>query len=199
MASEVVRAVLNHVWNALDPLEIPCALVGGLALAVWSHPRSTRDVDLLVGVDSSHAQPVIDALCAVGCRPKKSPPLFRVGEQSFVQLLFTPTGEFYDVQLDLLLAETAYQKTALERCVERNVPGVDRPIRVLNCDDLILFKLVAGRMVDRADAAMLMRENRDAVDFAYLGDWVARLNLSGEFHEIWRDAFPGEPVPGNGE
>ena len=195
MASEVVRAVLNKVWDALDPLEMPCALVGGLALAVWSHPRSTRDVDLLIGVESAHVQPVIDALYAIGCRAKRSPPLFRIGDQSFVQLLYTPSGEFYDIQLDLLLAETALQKSALERCVERNVPGLDRPIRVLNCDDLILIKLVAGRMIDRADAAMLLRENRDVVDFAYLGDWVSRLKLSREFHGIWQEAFPGQPLP----
>jgi len=116
-----------------------------------------------------------------------------------VQLLYTPPAEFYDVQFDLLLAETDLEKSALGRCVERAVPGIERPIRILNCDDLILFKLVAGRLLDRADAAMLLRENRDTVDFGYLGSWVSRLRLSREFHEVWQNAFPGEPMPGNGE
>ena len=107
MASDVVRAVLNTIWDALDPLETPCALVGGLALAVWSYPRATRDIDLLIGIDPAHVQPVIDALQAIGCRSRKSPPVVRVGEQSFVHLLYTPPGELYDVQFDLLLTETA--------------------------------------------------------------------------------------------
>ena len=46
------------------------------------------------------------------------------------------------------------------------------PIDVLNGDDLIMFKLLAGRMIDRADAAMLLRENREAIDFGYLLSWV---------------------------
>jgi hypothetical protein len=140
-------------------------------------------------------QSVIDRLQAIGCRPKKTPPLTRVGEHSFVHLLYTPPGGFYDVQFDLLLAETDLEKSALARCVERSVPGVNRLIRVLNCDDLILFKLVAGRMIDRADAAMLLRENRDAVDFQYLSHWIGTLKLSRDFNEVWQEAFPDEPMP----
>jgi hypothetical protein len=145
MASEVARAVLNNVADALEPLNAPFALVGGLALAVWSYPRSTRDVDLLIGVDHEHIQSVIDAMFAINCRLKRSPPLHRVGEHCFVHLLYTPPGEFYDVQFDLMLAETGLEKSALAKSVIRTVPGINRPIRVLNCDDLILFKLLDGR------------------------------------------------------
>lgn len=195
MASEAARAVLNEMSNALEPLGTPFALVGGLALAVWSYPRATRDVDLLLGVDRQNVQPVIDALLAIGCRSKKIPPLQRLGEHCFVHLLYTPPGEFYDVQFDLLLAETDLEKSALERSVERVVPGIDRPIRVLNCGDLILFKLVSGRIIDRADAAMLLRENRDVIDFDYVKSWISRLDLSREYNEVWGEAFPGESLP----
>ena len=193
MASDAVRSVLNHVWNVIEPLGHPCALMGGLALAVWSHPRSTRDVDLLLGVSRDDIDFVVTQLQSQGCRPKKMPLLHVVGNLSFVHLLYTPPEEFYDVQFDLLLAETPLQKSALNRSVERVVEGIDRPLHVLNCDDLILFKLLAGRLIDRADAAMLLRENRDSLDFEYLSRWVADLDLTPIFQEIWRDAFPEEP------
>jgi hypothetical protein len=109
--------------------------------------------------------------------------------------MYNPPGEFYDVQFDLLLAESDLQKSAIDRRVERTVPGISRPIDVLNCDDLILFRLVAGRIIDRADAAMLLRENRDAIDFEYLLSWTARLGLAAEFAEIWREAWPSEQAP----
>jgi hypothetical protein len=195
MASEAARAVLNEVATALQPPQVPFALIGGLALAVWSYPRSTRDVDLLVGVDHDHVQPVVDALLQIGCRFKKSPPLHRVGEHCFVHMLCTPPGEFYDVQFDLMLAETPLEKAALARSVNRIVPGVDHPIRVLNCDDLILFKLISGRLIDRADAAMLLRENREVVDFEHVQSWISQSKLSAEFNEVWREAFPGESLP----
>jgi hypothetical protein len=195
MAGEVVRAVLNHVWSALEPLGYPCALMGGIALAVWNHPRATRDVDLLIGVDSINFEPVVDQLRRNGCRPKRSPPLLSVGAIHFAQFLYSPPGEFYDVQFDLLFAESDLQKSAIARRVTRDVPGVSRTIDVLACDDLILFKLLAGRMIDRADAATLLRENRDAIDFDYFLTWVGRLELTTGFAEIWAEAFPGENMP----
>ena len=195
MASELVRAVLNHVWCALEPLGYPCALMGGVALAVWNHPRATRDIDLLIGVDSPDIDPVIEHLGACGCRPKKWPPMVTIGTHHFAQFLYTPPGEFYDVQFDLWLADSDLHKSAIARRVCRDIPGVNYPVDVLNCDDLILVKLLAGRMIDRADAAMLLRENRNAIDFNYLLSWVTRLDLTQDFGEIWHEAYPGEDPP----
>ena len=141
------------------------------------HP-ATRDVDILIAVDRSAVDPILDVLRSHGCRSKKSTPIIAVGEHHFVQLLYTPPGEFYDVQFDLLLAESELQHSAMAP----------------HCDDLILFKLLACRLIDRADAAMLLRENRDAIDFSYLLSWVARLDLSMQFAEIWEEAYPGEDL-----
>ena len=155
-------------------------------------------LDLLVGIDHQSAKPIIDALTAIGCRPKRDPPINRVGEHSFLHFLFTPPGEFYDVQFDLLLAETDLEKTALANSVMRDIPGVDCPIRVIDCADLILLKLVSARIIDRADAAMLLRENRDAIDFTYVNKWASKLRIAGELAEIWREAFPDEKLPVSG-
>ena len=195
MASESARAVLNEVAETLAETRTPFAVIGGLALAAWSHPRATRDVDLLIGVDQEHVQPVIDRLLSVGCRPKKVPPLNRVGSHSFVHLLYTPPDEVYDVQFDLLLAESEFERSALARSVVRSVAGVEKPLRIINCDDLILLKLVSGRLIDRADAAMLLRENRAQLDFPHIDRWLAQLGLTDEYREIWREAFPDEPPP----
>jgi hypothetical protein len=195
VATEAALATLDHIWGVLAPLGHPLAVMGGISLAAWNHIRATRDVDLLIAVDQSAIDPVFNALRSNGCRPKKSPPIVTVGEHHFVQFLYTPPGEFYDVQFDLLLAESELQKSAIARRVRRDVLGVGRPIEVLNCDDLILFKLVAGRLIDRADAAMLLRENREAIDFDYFLSWVAHLDLTKDFAESWREAYPDEDPP----
>jgi hypothetical protein len=122
-----------------------------------------------------------------------------IGAHHFAQFLYTPPNEFYDVQIDLWLAESELQKTAIARRVKRDLPGVSRPVDVIHCDDLILFKLVAGRIIDHADAAMLLRENRDTIDFDYLRSWVNRLDLAKEFAEIWQEAYPGQNEPSIGD
>jgi hypothetical protein len=195
VAGETVRSVLNLVLGALEPLGCSMALTGGAALAVWNYPRATRDVDLLIDVDVATLDRVIDCLRACGCRPKKSPPLVSLGKLHIAQFLYTPPGEFYDVQFDLLLADSDLHKSALARRVQRSLPGVDRPLDVLHCDDLVLVKLLAGRMIDLADAAMLLRENRGEIDVKYLVEWVNRLGLTPEFAEVWSEAFPGESPP----
>jgi hypothetical protein len=60
---------------------------------------------------------------------------------------------------------------------------------------LIIIKLSAGRIIDRADAAMLLRENRDEIDFDRLQTAVLSLDLTADYHAVWRDAFPDEPLP----
>jgi hypothetical protein len=169
--------------------------MGGIALAAWGYTRATRDIDLLIAVPRAAIDTITRQLRSRGCRPKRQPPLVMVGAHAFVQFLYTPPGEFYDVQLDLLLAESELEKSAIERRVSRNVSGLDRPIDVLSCEDLILFKLIAGRIIDRADAAMLLRENHDTIDSGYLSSWLGRLNLATSYQEIWREAFPAEPLP----
>lgn len=148
-----------------------------------------------MAVDESALEPVIIALGEHGFRPKKLPPAITVGDHKFAQFLYAPPEEFYDVHFDLLLAETALQKSAITRRIRSDVPGLSRPIDVLNCDDLILFKLIAGRFIDRADAAMLLRDNRDAIDFNYLKRWIAELEIQEVYGEVWRDAFPDESEP----
>jgi len=66
---------------------------------------------------------------------------------------------------------------------------------VLACEDLILHKLMAGRIIDRADAAALLRANRGALDLDYLALRVRTREIGGGYTEVWNDVFPGEPVP----
>jgi hypothetical protein len=77
-----------------------------------------------------------------------------------------------------------------------SVARLDFEIAVLSCEDVILHKLIAGRIIDRADVVALLRANRAQLNFVYLREWVDRLGLSGEWAAIWDDAFPAEPLPG---
>jgi len=190
MAGEVVRNVLNFLVNALSPLPSPFALAGGMALAVWGYPRATRDVDLVIGVESNDFDAVFDELTSHGCRPKHRQPLVEVGAYHIAQFLYTPPDELYDVQFDLLLAESDLLKSALRRAESRELPGLDQPIRVLSCEDLILLKLTAGRLLDLSDVAMLIRENDSLLDSKYIDSWLAKLDLGEPYREARRSAFP---------
>ncbi len=195
MAASAVTDALKHVWAALEPLHLPTALMGGLAVAVWKHPRNTRDVDILVDVRDVDLGELVEAMKRAGMRPKRQPAVQLVGDQRIIQLLYQAPGTFLDIQIDLLLADSAYQKEALTRARPARLDG-GREVAVLSCEDLIIHKLLAGRVIDSADAAALLRANRAGLDLEYLKGWLGRLDLLAPFEAIWRETFPSEPLPG---
>lgn len=195
MAADVLLRVLKHVWTLLEPLDVPTAVMGGIAVAAWKHVRATRDVDLLVGVASGDISVVLQRLAAGGVRPKRQPPILSLGQLQIAQLLYEPPGAYLDVQIDLLFAESDYHREALSRRIPLSLAGLDIEISVLACEDLILHKLLAARLIDRADAAALLRANRAALDMTYLLRWVGELSLVSELAEVWDEAFPGEQLP----
>ena len=195
MAAEVLLKALKHVWVSLEPLQAPMAVMGGLALAAWRHVRATRDVDLLIGVSEDDLGLLLSTLTSAGLRPKHQPPWISVGSLQILQLLYEPPGAYLDLQVDLLLAQSEYHRQALARRVAHPSGHLDVDLDVLACEDLIVHKLLAGRLVDRADAAMLLRANRADLDLEYLLSWTTSLSLGAELAQVWEEAFPGEPIP----
>ena len=193
MAASAVTDALNRVWAVLEPLKLPMALMGGLAVAVWKHPRNTRDVDILVDVREGNLDELVEAMKRAGMRSKRQPPVLLVGDQRVIQLLYPAPGTFLDIQIDVLLADSAYQKEALTRAKPAKLDG-EREIAVLSCEDLIIHKLLAGRIIDSADVAALLRANRAGLDLAYLKGWLGQLNLLPHLETIWHETFPSEPL-----
>jgi hypothetical protein len=185
---------LERAWRALEQMGLPMALMGGLAVAAWKHVRATRDVDLLVGVASLEPEALLERLAGTGLRPKRVPAVMQLGQLRILPLLCAPLGSNLDVQVDLLLADSPYHRQALDRRIPTTVGSVG--LAVLACEDLILHKLLAGRLLDRADAAALLRLNRDDLDFAYLRRWSGKLRFAPALAEVWEEAFPGEALLG---
>jgi hypothetical protein len=195
MPGEIVVGALKHIWVHLEPFHLPRAIMGGLSLALWDHIRATQDVDLLVDFGSADVAGILQTLERAGIRSKHQPPILTIGPVRILQLLYEPPGVFVEIQIDLLFAESDFQRQAITRRVAAQLPGLDFEIFVLSCEDIIIFKLIASRVIDQADAAALLRINRAHLDFTYLQDWIGRLALTAEWAEIWDEAFPGEPLP----
>jgi hypothetical protein len=193
MLADEVMLALKHVWVTLESLNLPMAVMGGIALSAWKHPRATQDVDILIGLEETDEQSVLQRLAAASIRAKRQPPIVALGRLRIVQLLYEPPGTYLDLQIDLLLADCEYQKEALRRRNQVHLPSLDIAVAVLSCEDLILHKLLARRILDRADAAMLLRANRATLDLAYLAQWSQTLGLVKEITEIWNEVFPGQP------
>ena len=195
MSARPVVETLRHLWSSLSPLKLPMTVMGGIALSAWKHVRMTHDVDLLLDILTSDVNVVLHKLGEAGFRPKRQPPVLSLAEARIVQLLYEPLDAYLELQVDLLLADTPYQLVALSRRQPARLPGLDIEVQVLSCEDLVLHKLLTGRVIDRADAAALLRANQAALDLSYLMHWTRTLVLGAELAEVWEEAFPGEKPP----
>jgi hypothetical protein len=195
VVANAVLESLARAWAALAPLNVPTAIMGGIAVAFWDRIRATRDVDLLVGADFGADERIIGALTAAGAVTLHDPPVIALDPCRLIQFAYSPPDSFIDIRIDVLLADSPYHQAALARRVPAKISGLDHEISVLSAEDLIIHKLLAGRMIDRADAAGVLRINRAQIDLSYLKKWIVDLGLSQRWSEIWDEAFPGEPVP----
>jgi hypothetical protein len=192
MPPEAVLDTLRHLWRNLEQLELSAALMGGLALSYWRHPRFTKDVDVLVALDPSGLENVLNHLRTAGFHSKGTDPVVRLSDVEIIQLLYEPPDAYLDVQVDLLAACDEYQRHALERRIRLPSSELGFEVQILACEDLIVHKLLAGRMIDLLDAGVLLRENRATIDVDYLMRWVREKKLLDDFVRVWKEALPGE-------
>lgn len=189
MMAKSIMLALDHVWRALTPLDIPMAVIGGISLAAWEYPRFTLDVDLLISVGPSNHKQLLDALNKHEIRPKTAAGIIRLDMVDLMQFEYTPPESFASIQIDLLFARSDYHQEALKRIVPANLPDSKETVNVLSCEDLILLKLMAGRLRDRADAVAIVQVNNDRLDATYLESWVKELRLEKEWAEVRQAAI----------
>jgi len=130
LAEVVAERVLLDAVEAsrrLTELGIPHALIGGLAVGLHGYPRTTKDVDFLVGSEAfERTEPVLVFRAELR-------DLVRVG---VVDLMPLPLGH----------GELAEHLSVL----------TDDGVPVIGVEALVLLKLLANRPQDRADVGQLI-------------------------------------------
>ena len=195
MLGEVLGRCLRDTWAIVGNLGLPRAVMGGIALMAWFHPRNTRDIDLLIGIDGTDPDTVLRALQGRGYRPLRSPALVSVGTDRFFQFFCTPSGTYVDIKVDMLLAESPLHREALSRRTPVDWPEVQLHVEAVTCEDLILLKLSAGRPIDEADVAALIAANRSNLDYSYLRRWLPQIQRVARWGQCWQRACPNIPDP----
>lgn len=120
------------------------ALIGGLAVSTWSTPRATRDIDLLVLVDTDKLQHVTAALCDAGLNAE----LRRGGFNDPVPYLIRADA------VDMIVATKTFEVEAIKQSVD--VPIAGKTIPIVSPEYLIILKLNAGGPQDLLDVQELL-------------------------------------------
>jgi len=143
---------LRDVVGALAAQQIPYALAGGLAVAVWGAPRATKDIDLLIETSSLRAAK--SALRPLGYTLEAGLMDFSDG-MTIARVSKVQEGGLMTV--DFLLVNPNLQSVFDGRSAR--MLG-DMPLFVVSREGLIQMKLQAGRPQDQMDVIKLTEMDR---------------------------------------
>ncbi|MFZ3072384.1 MAG: nucleotidyltransferase [Thermodesulfobacteriota bacterium] len=153
------------------------ALIGGLSVSTWGIPRGTKDIDLLVALESIHNLGFFsEALEAEGLRPT----IYAGGHLDPVPYLVKVIHK--DVPVDMLIVTRKWEDEAIENAVAVDFHGIKVP--VIPVEYLIVMKLASGGPRDLLDAEELL--NIGGADLGILVGLAKRLRVTKRLEKIGR-------------
>jgi hypothetical protein len=165
------ESLMIRVASGLAEAGIPYMLVGGLAVAFHGIPRFTEDIDVTLGLDAEDIDKVLTLCERIGLSalPEDSGEFVRSTNVLPAQDLAS------GVRVDFLFSSLPYERSAIGRSSGISVQGTE--VRVATPEDLILYKLFAGRPRDVEDARGIVTVRGETLDWEYLRKWAVEFSV----------------------
>jgi hypothetical protein len=175
MAAEPFLAeVLSDLVADFNRRRVEYALAGGWAYSALVEPRATTDIDLLILVEHPSREAIQKLLSPVFGETVVHPAPMQLRGISIWRSVALRKEQ--EVVVDLLLADSDFLRTALGRRQTAALGSLSVPI--LTLEDLILMKILAGRLQDQADLEKIEARKADlCIDWSYVNAWKTKLGL----------------------
>jgi hypothetical protein len=155
--------VLGRALKALDGLGATSALIGGIAVGIWTRPRATKDVDLQVSLPGERRHALDGAMQAEGLTLIVSHADGAIRRYRDADL---------GVAVDLLLAELPLEEAVVANAT--TIPFGALRVRVARPEELLALKILALRPSsdDARDARALLRIAPSDLDMQLVRDYL---------------------------
>ncbi len=159
------QTLLAKLARVLVGAGIPYMVIGGQAVMLHGEPRLTGDIDVTLGVDVSDLPRVLELVNRSGFRAVADDV-----EQFAARTNVLPLSDLStSVRVNLIFSCTEYEAQAIKRSIPTAVLGTT--VRFAAAEDLVIFKLFAGRPRDIEDVrGILSRQKR--LDETYVMHWL---------------------------
>jgi hypothetical protein len=150
------------VLAALEADGVRYLVVGGVAVVLHGHLRTTADLDLVVKLDPENALRAVAALSRLGYRPHAPVPAEAFADAATraewkadkgLTVFSLWSDRFPALEVDLFVEEPFVFDEVFARAVRVSLDTTT--VSVVSIADLIALKQAAGRAVDLADVAAL--------------------------------------------
>lgn len=164
--------ILTEIVDGFERRDVQYALAGGWAFSALVEPRATTDIDILILLDPPSRETIQTLVSAVFTSTiiHSAPMKFR----GISIWRCTGIRNNQEIVVDLLLADSDFLQSALAR--RRRISFGDQDVCILTLEDLMLMKMSAGRLQDKADLERIAMAGL-TVDREYVEQWKHRLGL----------------------
>ena len=175
---------IKLIVSRLDSAGIAYMITGSMAMAFYSVPRMTRDVDLVVEVALSDTDKLVD-LFSPDCYIEPE----SVRQSIVAGSMFNIIHREWAIKADFIIRkDTEYRSVEFDRKQRIELEGFE--VSVVAVEDLILSKLVWGK---RSQSEVQMRDVRQLLesvaelDREYLEKWSLALKVNHLLNETEKD------------
>lgn len=162
--------LLIRIAKALHEDGIPYMITGGQAVIFHGEFRTTRDIDLTIGVDISSLENVKNCLKKTGIKVLVNDVEEFVMRTWVLPCLDSSTG----IRVDITFSFSSFERQAIDNAVSYELENVI--VKYCRAEDLIIHKIFAGREIDLIDVRKIMLKNK--VDEKYILIWLKKFEES---------------------
>ncbi len=162
-----MRGEIENILAALNAAGVRYLVVGGVAVVLHGHLRTTMDLDLVIELESANVRRALEALADLGLQPIVPVPMAAFADpatrESWIRdrnmvvfSLWHPSRP--TLKIDLFVSEPFDFGVAYERAARVDLGRAEATVVAL--EDLIALKREAGRPQDLADIESLAQVRR---------------------------------------
>lgn len=166
---------LADILSEFDRRGVQYALAGGWAFSALVEPRATTDIDLLILLDPPLRETIQSLVSSVFTSAIVHPAPMKMKGVSIWRCMGLRDQQ--EVVVGFLLADSAFLQSALAR--KQQITLGAQPVSILTLEDLMLMKMIAGRLQDLADLEKIeARKTQLQIDWSYVEQWKATLGMT---------------------
>ncbi len=194
---DYIPTITDMLWDH-DPLElaaqlhgifarlnIPYYVTGGAAAITYGEPRTTGDVDIVLGIPQTHLRELVQALEAEGFYVAGADD---AGPGRCLSITHIESAARADL---IISGDMDYERLRFARSRLMSIPGFG-DIIFSSPEDVILSKLQWGKRHQSEkqwrDVLAVMKVQGTSLDFAYLWQWAPELGVADDLSRAFIEA-----------
>jgi hypothetical protein len=167
VSADSVSSVVARLIEVLEASGEIYAFGGAVALASWSEPRATADVDIVIWVEPSRVDRAIDLAEAAGVRLDREEARAAALERGLI------VGRLGAIRVDVFVPSIPFYDEAAERRARVRIAGKETWVH--SAETLAVFKLLFFRPKDLLDVARMLEVRGASFDRAFVRASLAEM------------------------